>query len=142
MSAVYLSSVDSNSKLNSYTGLPVLNQNDGLSASKSTPLLLEWSPVSKRKRHNQNPLLEGVLLKNASMFPNGTSLALGEGSNPTSRIASLSLTYLDEVDGGEEDDEEGGGRESPFHSSFGELLQTRDSKLDLESQVIVVMRGT
>ncbi len=131
MSTVYLSEVESSSKLDSYTGLPVL-QDDGLGVSRSTPLLHDWSPSSKRQK--PTALLDGVLLKNASKFSNGSNLAQARGSS--GRIFSSSLTELEEVDGGEEDDDDGG--KSSLHSSFGELLQTRDSKSDqtwMESQV-------
>ena len=127
MSKVYLSDVESSSKLDSYTGLPVSSIDDGLGSSKSSPFLLEWSPESKRNK--PTPLLGGVLLKNAFKFSNEPNLDELEGSRFSARRLSTSLKNLDEVDGPSGVNSKGAhgdGRDS-YHSSFGDLLQSRDS---------------
>jgi len=125
MSKVYLSEVESSSKLDSYTGLPVSPKNDGLGSSKSSPFLQEWSPESKHKK--PTPLLGGVLLKNASKFADESNLAELGGSRFPARRLSTSLKHLDEVKDLNHLERGHGDREDSYHSSFGDLLQSRDS---------------
>lgn len=99
MSTVFLSSVDSSSKLDSYTGLPT---DDGLSATKSTPLLLEGITVSPtdyglKRIVARSPLLDEVLRKGSL--------------RPTSSLGDL--------EGLEDEDLQ-------HRTSFADLLQSRD----------------
>ena len=102
MSAVYLSSVQSASKLDSYTGRP-LAEND-LGATKSTPLLLDGS-----SRKN-SPLLDKVL----------RGKGLEDGGSCLQELGGA-------AQGGEEEGEE---EEEGRTSSFADILESRDAERD------------
>lgn len=102
MSAVYLSSVPSASKLDSYTGLPL--PDDELGATKSTPLLLEGLGGS-----SNSPLLDKVL--------RGKSLRDSVGG-------ASSLEELGDAREGQEEEVLG------KTSSFVDILESRDGERD------------
>ena len=115
MSTVYLSSVQSASKLDSYTGLPLPSEDD-LPASGSVPLLLD---SSSRKN---SPLLDKVLR--------------GRGPPGGSVSSSQELGELrgEGEEGEGEREEEGEGKAS----SFVDILESRDPERDqawMETQV-------
>ncbi len=115
MSTVYLSNLKGASKLDSYTGLPV--EDDELGASRSTPLLSGGlSPTSKG---TLTPLLNRVL--------RGKNLRDSKGLEGISSL--LELGSRERGDGAEDvgEGEEGGERRT---SSFVDLLESRDIEMD------------
>lgn len=104
---MFLSRVKSASKLDSYTGLPL--PEDELGATKSTPLLLEGPSTSRWQHEPLSPLLDQVL--------RGESLRDSVGVEGTSSLQEL---------GGRDKEEE----EEKRTSSFVDILESRVSDMD------------
>lgn len=115
MSTVYLSSVQSASKLDSHTGLPVTDGESG--ATRSNTLLPKAPSPEARKKYPLSPqTLEAC--ESPRQSPSGSKSSLGEAE--------------------EENEEEEGEEGEVKASSFGDILESRDTERDhawMEMQV-------